>query len=287
MSLTQYLLIFFFSLSCISTPVMAEDKEAVAAMVLINAYNSGNPLPLVSQIHADTTIKQAYKIQKRFIQARRAQGGKIAGFKAGLTSKKGQKRFAIDQAVAGVLWQTGKHQSQQIFNLSNYHRLMLETELGYQLATDITAPIDSIETLKTHISAVLPIIELPNLDFISMKGLTAVDLISANVSAASFIVGTPYTDINNIDINNIDINHIKTSLKNSDQTLIQGQGSDALGDQWQALLWVVNKMLAEGYSLQKGQVVITGALGKMVKAQTGNYTADFAELGQISFSIQP
>lgn len=280
--MTRYLLFFFFSIYFFSSPVIAKDKEAVAAMVLINAYNSGNPLPLISKIHADTSIKQSYNIQKRFIQARSAQGERIAGFKAGLTSKKGQQRFGIGQAVAGVLWQAGQYKTQQVFNLSDYHRLMLETELGYQLASDISVPINSIDALKKHISAILPIIELPNLSFTTMKGLKAVDLIAANVSAASFIVGTAYTDIDNIDINTI-----KTSLKNGNKTLIQGQGSDALGDQWQALLWVVNKMLAEGYRLKKGQVVITGALGKMVKAQTGEYTADFAELGQIHFSIQP
>jgi 2-keto-4-pentenoate hydratase len=59
-----------------------------------------------------------------------------------------------------------------------------------------------------------------------------------------------------------------------------------MGDQWQALLWLVNQTIANGWEIAPGQVGITGALGKMLPVQPGTYRADFAELGTIVWRVQ-
>ena len=70
------------------------------------------------------------------------------------------------------------------------------------------------------------------------------------------------------------------------QLILTGRGSDAMDDQWQALQWLINHSLQQGYRLEAGQLFITGALGKMLTAELGDYRASFGELGELRFTIQ-
>ena len=58
-----------------------------------------------------------------------------------------------------------------------------------------------------------------------------------------------------------------------------------MGDQWQAALWLVNTMVGQGWELEAGQVLLTGALGKMVKASEGECIAHFGVWGTLSVLI--
>jgi len=66
-----------------------------------------------------------------------------------------------------------------------------------------------------------------------------------------------------------------------------GEGRDALGNQWETALWLVNTLIENGWTLAVGQFFITGALGQMIPCQVGNYQTDFGKLGRISFSVVP
>jgi 2-keto-4-pentenoate hydratase len=56
--------------------------------------------------------------------------------------------------------------------------------------------------------------------------------------------------------------------------------------QWNTLLKTVNHLLAQGHILQPGYVITNGALGKILKAEPGNYRADFGVLGVIPFMVR-
>ena len=66
----------------------------------------------------------------------------------------------------------------------------------------------------------------------------------------------------------------------------QAVGSDLNRGQWKTLLWLVNNIIDQGWKIEPGQVLITGALGNMVKAKKGQYIATFSGVGQIDFRIQ-
>ena len=69
--------------------------------------------------------------------------------------------------------------------------------------------------------------------------------------------------------------------------LNHGSARDALGDQWQAALWLVNTMIEHGWTLRPGQILLTGILGRMIPAAPGECTANYGNWGTIAFSIEP
>jgi 2-keto-4-pentenoate hydratase len=260
-----------------STGLFAGELEL--ADQLWQSHRNNQRIPVVSSTHPELSVEQAYIVQAHYVKKRLA-GEKPAGFKAGLTSAAGQKKFHLNQALAGVLFATGDLRATESIQLSQFKRLMLETELGFEIGTAITGSIANTAALKPYINTVFPVIELPDIGFVAKP--TGVDIIAANVGAAAFIKGRPF-----INWTELDLNALKVTLTRNGKTVNVGQSNDALGNQWEAALWLVNTIVAQGWTLEPGQFFITGALGKMIKAQAGDYKADFGPLGEISFSMVP
>lgn len=249
------------------------------ADILLAAESNGQLLPVLSldnQI-ADTSV--AYGIQKDYVEKKLATE-KLAGFKAGLTSKGGQEKFGVSEPVAGVLFASGKLSDGAVVDSKQFHLLMLETEIGFVVGSPISDPVPDVAALQQSISSVMPVIELPDLGFADMKSLTGVDIIAANVAAKQFIVGKPHK------VTGTDLNAIDVSLKLQDNVINNGKGSDASGDQWQAALWLVNTMIEQGWTIEPGQILISGALGKMLPGKPGKYTADYGAFGKLVFEVK-
>ena len=106
------------------------------------------------------------------------------------------------------------------------------------------------------------------------------DLITANVGAAQYIIG------NEASVDAVDLNYLSIKIYQERELLGEVSGSNAKGDQWAALLWLVNQVVSQGHQLMPGQILITGSLGKLLPGKPGKYIADYGELGQIQFEIR-
>ncbi len=203
---------------------------------------------------------------------------------AGLTSQASQQKFAVKQPVAGVLLAgasiVADNEGGYVIDARHDSRLMLELEIGFQLKEAVTRPINDVAVLKTLVKAIYPVIELPELGFEHMPDLLGTDIIANNVAARKYILGARAASLP------ADINVLPVKLYRNKQLILEGLGSDAMGDQWQALGWLINQSLANGWVIEPEQILITGALGKMLPARPGSYTAHFAEFGRIEWRVE-
>ncbi len=263
----------------LTTSVILPAQETELAKQLLPSYHGNQLTPLISASAPDLSLEQAYVIQRDYVKQRLANQ-KPAGFKAGLTSTTIQKKFGLNQAVVGVLFSNGDLSANRVIQLSQFQQLHLETEIGFEIGTSISTPITNQTEFKQNIRAVLPVIELPDSGFANKP--KAIDIIAANVGSAAYLKGKPVTHFKQLNLN-----ALKVTLTQNGKIVNTGQGYDTLGDQWQAALWLVNTLVAQGWTLIPGQLLLTGAIGKMVKAELGDYQAHFEQLEPISFAIVP
>ncbi len=247
--------------------------------LLMKAQKEDLLIPLLSDQYPELDVETAYRVQKAYV-LRRLADDQIAGFKAGLTSSEIQKKFGVTFPVSGVLFASGKKLNSPIIDKSMFNVPMIETEIGFLVGKPIKHPLKDVSELRSSIKAVMPVIELPDIGFTDLKNLKAVDIIAANVSSSQFIVG------NEKDAMSLDLNNITVTLSLNGQVVNQGKGSDALGDQWNAALWLVNAITKQGWKIEPGYILITGVLGKMIPGKEGKYAADFGSLRRISFEIK-
>lgn len=269
-------------LSHLPCPAQAIGNLAIDSLAgqLAGVAMAGEP-GLVLSADYKIDIESAYRIQSVAVR-QRINDREPDGFKAGLTSTAAQQKFSFMQPVSGVLLPGSRlKQQQQRYRIDRqgFNRLMLEAEFGFRMAEVITARVDSIESLKTKVAAVLPVVELPDLAVNQPGHLQGVDIITNNVMARVYIAGDDQV------VGRLDLNNIRVTVERSGAVILQASGSDAMGDQWRALLWLVNRTIDSGWQIQPGQLLITGALGKMLPASPAGYRVDYGPLGQIDFTI--
>lgn len=245
---------------------------------IVAAWRDGMALPLPHLIDETLTIETAYQIQRRLVRKWRQQP---AGFKGGLTSAAAQRRFGTDTPVAGVLPAAGLTPSGSTLSLRELAGLNIETEVAFKLGRRIERRVRDIAELQTYIAGIAPAVELPRLQFTDPSQVKAVDLVATNVGAAAYVLGRFEPPAQR------DPNSVATRLACNERELFVGAARDALGDQWQAALWLVNRVIDSGWTLQRDQILMTGALGRMVPAQPGQCTASFGDWGTISITIVP
>ena len=257
--------------SCTSVGQRAQKAIAVA-------WRNDSAIPLAHLIDETLTIESAYQIQRRLV---RTWPQPPAGFKGGLTSTAAQQRFRADVPVAGVLPASGRKDSGATLALHEFAGLNIETEVAFKLGKPITRRLRDVAELEPYIAGIAPAVELPRVQFVDASRVNAIDLIASNVGAAAYMLGSFAPPAER------DPNTVATRLTCNDRELAAGTARDALGDQWQAALWLVNRMIDAGWTLQRDQILLTGVLGRMVPAQPGTCTASFGDWGTIGITIVP
>ena len=244
--------------ACSSTPQRVVDE-------IVTSWRDQRPLPNIDET---LTIESAYRVQTRSVRTR-LQGATPAGFKAGLTSPPAQARFKANHAIAGVLFKEGERKSADTLRLSELRGLHVEVELAMRIGTTIDKPLADVAALREHIDGIAPALELPNIHYVNSQAIDVVDLIATNVSAANYILG------DFVSPGERDPNSVAVRLACNDQDMMNGKARDALGDQWQAALWLVNTLLDQGWTFEPGQILLTGALGRAVPAAVGRCVASY------------
>lgn len=255
----------FFLVVCSFLCCSASAQSELLAKRILEAHQNHEPIPNISQETA-IDIGGAYQVQAAVVRGC-LSNDKIAGFKAGLTSQDAQAHFGINRPIFAVLFKSGNYSEHSALSLKKFHRLMIETELGYITKKPIKQTVNSIAELKTYIGQIVPVIELPEAGF-AHQNITAPDLI-AGIGYGGYILH------NKINWMGQNVNFISVSLLHNGTIVNQGQGKDAMGDQWEALRWLVNQVLAHGWFIEEGNLLITGALGEIVPVEPGVYKAQY------------
>lgn len=261
---------------------LAADVESMAAQVYQAAMEK-RQFPVLTVVNPGMTEADSYAVQTIYSRKRLGEA-RPAGFKAGLTTEATMKRFGSNVPFAAVLFPEGQIDGSSgtpVVNRSDFGTLMIESEIGFILGEPVSVPLKDVEELKRKIAFLAPAIELPDLSFTDMKALKGLDINAAAISSKAFIMGksVPRNEAP-------DINELVPVLTLDGVEVNRGKGADALGDQWKAALWLVNRMIEEGWTMEKGDVLLTGALGNMIPGKPGMYEYNAGGLGTISFSVQ-
>jgi len=251
-----------------------------AAQTLAANYKAGRPYAMPTSLVKGLDERGAYEVQGLLVAELLKEGDQVIGIKAGLTSPPAQKKFGAKGPVTGIMLASMLHKG-NVVEAKPYQKCMLEVEIGYVLAKDVTSEVTP-ESVKEYVAQIMPAVEVPDIPFATMKGLAPVDLVASNVGARGYILGKP------MDLKGIDVNAVTGKLMMNGKDLGKAvPGRAALGDQWKALAWAINNARAHGGLAKKGMFVITGSLGPLYPGKPGSYQAVYTGgLSEIAFTIK-
>jgi 2-keto-4-pentenoate hydratase len=260
----------FLLAAFVFVPSAAGLEAEKEAEILYKAMQNGERLLFPQIGEAEKTEENAYKIQTLLFR-KLLEGNAVAGYKAGLTTAAQLERFKAPGPARAPLLKGGMLEiadPKTPFTLKSFPGMMLEVEFVFRTAAPIESPVKDEEELKKLIASIHAGIEIPQLYFADMSNLFFFDLTAAGVGSKNFAVGPAHET-------QMDIDSMQVVLTRDGTVVVEGKGTDVLNGQWKTLLWLINSTLTGGGRIEAGQYFFTGALGSMIPAQPGKYTATF------------
>lgn len=274
----KYFTLFFLYAFCVPSPAGLE-LHSISKLVdmMEESLVENKNLPNVSQLNDSLSVKDAYNIQREF--AARQSTGKTMGYKAAFFDPSSRKKFKFTEPMSGILKSGCVFSNEQVIRIEDFPGLRLELELGYRLKQEIKLSSKNMIEINNKWFELVPVIEMPQIRFGSIEGINAVDLIAGNVAASCWLEASP---ISTFDFSKLDQMEVKMF---SNRKMIEKVYGNGVGGQEDALAWLIEHLLLRNVRLKKGDLLITGKLGKIHVPVVGRYAVEYGSLSKLTFSI--
>ncbi|MBM3824491.1 MAG: hypothetical protein FJ404_16665 [Verrucomicrobia bacterium] len=252
------------------------------AQSLIQSRSAGVPAPAFKETLPGGSWDQAYRVQSRVVQER-GRHAPIAGYKGAAVTASAQQSLGIDRPLTGVLFKPGWLEiGDSRIRVESIPKaaFVVETELGYVLGTDLAFEILHEQQARDMVSSIVPVIELPRSAPPGMARPGGYDLVAGNIGSDRFITGKPFP------IAGFDPNRLSVVLRKDGATLHEANGGDVQGGQWRNLMSILNTLVRQGHTLKAGQIILSGALGKIHPGEPGRYEALYGDQHRIEFEVR-
>ena len=255
--------------------------ETIAHRILA-AYASGTPiLPIRGEIMG---VAEAYEVQRATIAAWLQQGRKLVGHKIGLTSLAVQAQLGVGEPDFGALFADMILPDGSIVAPSDVLQPRIEGEIAFVLKRDLAADSDGRISPDAVIAAtdyVTPAIEICG-SRIANWDIRIEDTIADNASSGLIVL----SDQRNAPTL-AGLAQVAMALKLNDASAVAGGGEACLGNPANAVSWLGEALLRFGTKLRAGDIVMSGALAKMLPAEPGSrFVADFGTFATVSVSFR-
>ena len=258
---------------------MSSTEQVVAELAdrLWRAEVERVPVEPISQERPDLTVDDGYAIQIRNVRRRVTAGSVVRGRKVGLTSRKAQKLMGVDEPDFGVLLDVLFLDDAAEVPFDALLQPRVVSVMAFVMASDLAGPGVTTADVLTAVSGVLPAIEVVDSRIADWRTLP-VDTAADNASAGRIVLGGRLTPVAGIDLRLEGL-----LLYRNGAPIESAAGAAALGSPARSIAWLANKLGTQGSGLRRGDVVLPGALHRMVPVRAGDYfQAHFAHLGTVT-----
>jgi len=256
---------------------MSADPVGKAAAALAAAWESNSPRPPVREWIDRLDADSAYAVQDIGTNARLERGARIVGRKIGLTSPAVQKQLGVDRPDFGVLFDDMDVPLGAVIEWTRVMQPRIEAEVAFTLKTALDGDRLTSADVIAAVDYVLPAFEIVG-SRIANWDISLADTIADNASAGLYVLGhTPRR------LHEVDVVSCQLAMSRRGEVVSTGSGEACLGSPLSALLWLAREMVARGRSLQRGEVILSGALGPMVVVSPGDvFEAEISGIGKVS-----
>jgi 2-oxopent-4-enoate/cis-2-oxohex-4-enoate hydratase len=244
---------------------MNEEKIRKFGYELYAALRAQHTIAPLTSREAAISIEDAYRISQNLLERRLADGERVIGKKAGVTSKVVQVALGVHQPDFGYLTDVMCFEDASEISIATHLiQPRAEGEIAFVLGKDLTGPgvtnadvIDATEVVK-------PCFEIVDSRIQDWK-ITIADTIADNASSGVFVLGKDAVPPRDVDFVTCGI----VVWKNG-EVLSTGAGAAALGSPVTCVAWLANTLGALGVPLRAGEIILSGSLVPLEPVRAGD-----------------
>lgn len=255
---------------------------AIAALAdaLWRAESERSPVRPITEQQPGITVEDAYAIQTYNIERRVAGGGVGRGRKIGLTSRATQELFGVKEPSCGVLLHDMFLDEGDEVAVDALIAPRVTSEFALLMAHDLSGPGVTTVNALAAIGGVLPAIEIVDSRIADWR-IGIEDTVADNASTARVVLGARM-----IPATALDLCHLGVLFYRNGSPIESGAGAAVLGNPARCVAWLANKLASFGSGLRCGDIVLPGALHRLVPARRGDaFRAHFAHLGTVTIQF--
>ena len=255
--------------------MVGSEKIKEYANMLYEAEASRVAIPPLTEIDPQLDIDDAYAIQLENVRRVVEEGHSISGKKIGLTSFGIQKQLGVNEPDYGHLFHAMDCKDGKV-TIDRLMQAKIEGEVAFVLKDDLKGGNVTAEDVRSATDYVVAAFEIVDSRVADWK-IKLVDTVSDNASSGRYVLGSK-----KVSIDQVDLPKVHMTLTKNGEPAGEGDGSAVLGDPAEAVAWLSNKLWSYGVSLNKGEVILSGAFSAAPAAKKGDvFLADFGELGSV------
>ena len=250
---------------------------AEAADALWGAAATGHCIPPLRDTHAGLDADDAYAIQRLNTDRRLAEGRRSVGCKIGLTSRAVQAQLGVDQPDFGVIFDDMGYGDAEPIPMHRLQQPKVEAEIAFVLGRDLEHERPGLADVIGAVDHVLPAIEVVS-SRIANWNIRFVDTVADNASSGLLVLGGRMRKVEDLDLRLLGV-----VVSRNGEMIDSGAGAAALGNPARCVAWLANKLGSLGSGLKAGDIMLPGAVHKMVPVTPGDvFRAEFAHLGAVT-----
>ncbi|MFT4229845.1 MAG: 2-keto-4-pentenoate hydratase [Microbacterium sp.] len=256
---------------------MDDEEIATFARLLRETYRTRVPIPPLTDTVPHASVADAYAVQLAQVEAWRAEGRTIAGFKVGLTSKAMQRQLGVDRPDFGHIFGDTVLDASAPIDLDAFISPRVEPEISFVLREDLEGPGLTMMDLLRAVDYAIASIEIIDSRIADWR-IGLADTIADNASFGAVLVGS-----RPVRIFDVDLGLVGCVVTRNGDIVSTGAGAAVLGDPLASALFLANTLGALGRPLPAGSLVMAGALSAAVPVAPGDtVTARFSSLGDVT-----
>lgn len=250
-----------------------------AAQMLFEAMTTKQGVKPLSEQKPDLNVDDAYKIQLINVE-RQLKNDKVTGKKIGLTSKPMQEMFNVNEPDYGHIYASKEVKNNKL-KASDFLWPRVEAEIAFVMKEDLIKDNITAEDVIKATDYVVAAFEIVDSRIDNWK-IKLVDTVADNASFGAYQIGSIKKELKDIDL----IAESMVFTLNGEE-VGQGNGSAVLGNPITCVVWLANKLAGYGVYLNKGDVVLSGALSKAIDAKAKDkFKVEFSSLGSLELEFE-
>jgi 2-oxo-3-hexenedioate decarboxylase len=258
---------------------MALDKNTIAGLAeqLESCQLQARDTTKITDDHPGMDWDDAYAVQDEILRCKLARGGRVVGYKAGLTSHAKMKQMGVDTPVFGFLVDEFVVPEGGEVKTSGLIHPKVEPEICFVTRSELRGPGCHIGAVLAACDFVLPGIEVIDSRYRDFK-FDLKSVVADNTSASRFVVGGRIAPARELDLRTLGI-----VFEKNGEPVAFGAGAAVLGHPAAAVAMLVNHLGRRGQVLPAGSLVLSGGITEAVAVQAGDHiTLRMQHLGSVS-----
>jgi 2-oxo-3-hexenedioate decarboxylase len=258
---------------------MTLDKDIVRKLAehLDNAELNARPVSKITDAYPALDSDDAYAIQGEIRRRKEARGQKVAGLKAGLTSRAKMKQMGVETPVFGLIFDYMSVADGGVIEAAELIHPKVEAEIAFVLKAALRGPGCHIGAVLAATDFVVPAVEIIDSRYENFR-FDLASVIADNTSSSRFVVGGVAGSVDGLDLRTLGI-----VMQKNGEIAALAAGAAVLGHPAAAVAMLVNTMAKRGEEVSAGTFIMSGGATEAIPVAAGDAIhVRFQGMGSVS-----